>query len=309
MPSVVFSHMHHRDFDAFCAMFNAIGWKVYIPSNKEPNYFGYGITAVPTKGEYTVITYAECLDIKPDVVLCLCWEQLHSSMAIAKQAGSKFVVRAGNNSIPYNHTHSNFLISNDTHTFNRCDIPNKLLFYLPPDYDFYTKQNWYEDSYIVPSYIHFYEKYWKTSWNIYSQIRTDNRDIAFVNFGHSDDGFKYPILNNAGDVKRTLGISRCLLHVKEAEGYGWSLLEAISCGIPVVAFKPFVTGKTCEHFLIDGKTVRFITNSASEFRKIFDDVESLRAISEIGSKFIREFINAEEQYNNVKRFFEEIVLA
>lgn len=309
MPSVIFSHMHHRDFDAFCAMFNAIGWKVYIPSNKEPNYFGYGQTTVPTKGEYTAITYAECLDIKPDVVLCLCWEQLPGSKQLAKKTGSKFVVRAGNNSVPYNHAHSNFLISNDTHTYNQCNIQNKLLFYLPPDYSFYTKQTWYEDSYIVPSYIHFYENYWRASWNIYSQIRMDNRDIAFINFGASADGFKYPNLNNANDVKRTLGISRCLLHVKEAEGYGWSLLEAISCGIPVIAVKAFVKGKTCEHFLIEGKTAFLLTNDTSEFRRVFDDIEYLRTISETGPIFIRDFINEEEQYDNIKKFFEEVVLA
>jgi len=308
MPSIVLSHMHHRDFDAFCLMFSSIGWKVYVPSNKEPNYFGYGQTVLPTKGDASFATFEELLHIKPDVVLCSCWEQIVGATKTARALGAKLVVRAGNNNVPYNKSHSEFLISNDTHTYNRCDIKNKLLFYLPPDYDFYHKLSRCEDSFIVPSYIHFYEKYWVESWKTYNSIRRLNNDVAFIPFGVSD-GNRTPNLTQAIDVRRTLGISRLLLHIKELEGYGWSLLEAISCGIPVVANKGYTVGKTCEHFLIEGKTARFLYKDTSEFRKVFDDTESLAKISEEGPKFIREFINVEEQYSKIKKFFEEVVLA
>ena len=309
IPSVIFSCMHPRDFDAFCIMFNKIGWKVYIPSTKEPNYFGYGSLSVPSKGNYTAITYQEFLDIKPDVVLCLCWEQFFGATKISREAGSTLVVRAGNNNVPYNNSHSDFLISNDTHTYNCCNIKNKLFFYLPPDYDFYTKQVWQKNSSIVSSYIHHYSKYWKMSWGIYNNIRRNNTDIAFLCFGVSGDETYSPHLTHSEDIRRTLGISRCMLHIKELEGYGWSLLEAISCGIPVVALKEFVIGKTCESFLIEGKTATFTHKDATSFRKIFDNTDLLYEISETGPKFIRELINPEEQYEKIKKFFEEVVLA
>ena len=308
MPSIALSHMHPRDFDAFCVMFTTIGWKVYVPSDKEPNYFGYGLTVLPSRGEATFVTMEELVSAKPDVVLCSCWEQINGATSVARATNAKLVVRAGNNNVPYNKSHSNFLISNDTHTYNRCDIPNKLLFYLPPDYDFYHKLDRVTDSFIVPSYIHFYEKYWKESWRLYNLIRQNNQDIAFIPFGVSED-HRTPHLIRPEDVRNTLGISRLLLHIKELEGYGWSLLEAISCGIPIVAAKAFTVGKTCENFLIEGKTVHFINKNISEFRQIFNDVESLNKISEEGPKFIRDFINEEEQYSNIKKFFEEVVLA
>lgn len=248
------------------------------------------------------------LEIKPDVVLCLCYEQLVESSKLASRIGAKFVVRTGNNNIPYNKHHSNFLISNDTHTYNNCDIPNKLFFYLPPDYDFYCKQPWYEDSRIINSYIHFYDRYWKNSWNIYNEIKINNKDLVFINFGVNDNPLDNLNLVEPADIVRTLGISRSLLHIKEQEGYGWAILEAISCGIPVIAFRPYVVGKTCEHFLIEGTTTLFI-NSANEFRNAFLDIDSLRLISEKGNKFIRDFINEEEQYTKIKKFFEEVVLA
>jgi hypothetical protein len=309
MPSVIFSNMHPRDFDAFCALFNGIGWKVYVPSDQEPNPFGYGATTHPTKGAHTMVKYQEFLDIKPTVVLCLCWEQLVGAMRMAQASGSILVVRAGNNAVPYNNSHSKFLITNDTYTYHRCNIPNKLFFMLPPDYEFYSKQEWYRTSHIVTTFIHFYSKYWQASWHKYSNIRLANPDIAFINFGVVDDGSYNPNLTNVEDIRRMLGVSRCLLHVKEREGYGWSLLEAIACGIPVIAPKPYVVGKTCESFLIEDKTVVFLHKETGEFRIAFDNVDHLYKISEIAPKFIRELINAEEQYSKVKKFFEEVVLA
>jgi hypothetical protein len=255
-----------------------------------------------------MITHQEFLDIKPDVVLCLCLDQLKTSAKLASQTGSKFVVRAGNNDVPYNKSHSNFLITNDTHTYKNCNIPNKLFFYLPPDYDFYRKQEWHEDSMIVTSYIHYYRKYWQKSYHKYDVIRRANTDIAFVNFGVSGDDGYAPSLVNPSDVRRTLGVSRCSLHIKEREGYGWSILEAISCGIPVIAPKVYVVGKTCESFLVENKSVVFIENTA-DFRNAFNNVDQLYKLSETGPKFIREFINMEEQGNNMKKFFEEVVLA
>lgn len=308
MPSVVFSNMHPRDFDAFTVMFNSIGWQVFVPSDKEPNYFDYGLTNLPTRGIATFATLNEILDLKPDVVLCLCLEQFKGAYKVANATGARLVVRAGNNNMQYNNSHSNFLISNDTYTYNQCNIKNKLLFYLPPDYNFYCKLDRYEDSRIVSSYINFYEKFWEKSWSIYNNIRQSNLDVAFIPFGFSDGG-KTPHLTTPEDVRRTLNISRLILHIKEKEGYGWSLLEAISCGIPVVASREFTVGKTCEHFLIEGKTVRFLQGDNMGFKDIFNDVDDLRKISEEGPIFIRNFINEEEQYSKIKTFFEEVVLA
>jgi len=309
MPSVIMSNMHQRTFDAFCLLFNAINWKVYIPATNEPNPFGYGQTNTPMRGEYTHITYQEFLDIKPDVVLCSCWEQLRGSYTMAKRTESKFVVHAGNNNVPYNKTVSSFLTSNDTHTYNNCDIPNKLLFYLPPDYDFYYKQPWQKDSRVVTSFIHHYSKYWKESWTKYDSTRKLNPDITFINFGVSGDDSYGPNLTSPHDVRRMLGASRCLLHIKEQEGYGWSLLEAISSGIPVIAPKKYVVGKTCEMFLVEGKSVIFLHENIREFRTAFENVDLLNQIAETGPKFLREIISPSENYEKIRKFFEEVVLA
>jgi glycosyltransferase involved in cell wall biosynthesis len=110
------------------------------------------------------------------------------------------------------------------------------------------------------------------------------------------------------DIVRTLGISRCMLHVKESEGYGWSILEAIACGIPVISVEKYVKGKTCEGFLINNKTAILLKQDASEFRTAFSNTDLLRKISEEGPKFIREFINLEEQAAKLKDFLENVVL-
>jgi hypothetical protein len=301
--------MHQRTFDAFCLLFNAIDWKVYIPTSTEPNPFGYGQTNYPMRGECTMVSYQEFLDIKPDVLLCSCWEQLRCSYNMAKQSGSKLVVHAGNNHVPYNKSHASFLTSNDTYTYQSCDIPNKVLFYLPPDYEFYHKLPWQKDSHVVTSYIHYYSKYWKASWTKYDNIRRLNSDLAFINFGVVDGDSYNPNLTDPTDVRRMLGVSRVLLHIKESEGYGWSLLEAIASGIPVIAPRAYVVGKTCEMFLVEGKSVIFLHKDTNEFRKAFDNVELLSQLAETGPKFVRALINPEENYSKIKKFFEEVVLA
>jgi hypothetical protein len=302
------SSMHPRVFDAMCLMFNSIGCQVYVPSNSEPNPFGYGTTHNPPNSPHKAITLEEFLDIKPDVVLCSCWEQINGSINMARAAGSKLVVRAGNNGVPYNKSHSQYLISNDLHTYERCNIPNKLFFYLPPDYDFWMKQEWHSDSRIVSSFIHHYERFWKNSWALYTKIREVNNEIAFINYGVSP-GFTYsPPLLHVNDVRRALSISRCMLHVKELEGYGWSMLEAISSGIPVIAVEKYVKGKTCEHFLKEGVTCILLKDNVQEFSRAFKDIDTLAQISEAGREFLKKLINPEEQYAKVKKFMEEKVL-
>ena len=187
-------------------------------------------------------------------------------------------------------------------------VPNRLFFYLPIDYNFWTKQEWCSDSRIVSSFIHHYERFWKVSWSLYTKIRELNGDLAFVNYGVAP-GFTYsPALFEVNDIKRVLGVSRCMLHVKELEGYGWSMLESISSGIPVIAVRDFIKGKTCEHFMKDGVTCRLISRNADEFSEVFNDVDTLRSISESGRNFLQNLINRDEQYSRIKHFFEEIVL-
>ena len=311
MPSVIFSNMHPRVFDSFCVLFNSIGWKVYIPSLKGHNYFGYGSLTIPSIGNYQELTYDEFLQTKPDVVLCLCDAQLKYSIKLARRTRSKLVLRSGNNNVKYTKKHSSFLISNDIQTYEKSDVQHKLFFYLPPDYNLFTRQRWCADSNIVTSYIQCYNSQWQNCWNVYNRIRLQNTDLAFLNFGAEVKNYPYnPFLLNKQDIVRTLSISRCVLHLKEAEGYGWSLLESLSCGIPVVVSKQYVVGKTCEKFLIDKLSAIYLNdlNDVTEFRKVFEDTKLLQTVSEKSYKFIRNLIIPQEQYNKVKLFLENVVL-
>ena len=76
----------------------------------------------------------------------------------------------------------------------------------------------------------------------------------------------------------------------------------------VEALENFVKGKTCENFLIEGVTSTFIKNDIKDFRKLFNNTDLLYKISEEGPKFIREFINFEEQAAKLKNFMEDVVL-
>lgn len=299
MPSVLMCNMHPAAYNSFCRMFNHIGWKVYCP--KDENYFKYGSTSQENNIQNR-ISYQEALDIKPDVVLCLCWQQLQSSKKLANKIGAKFVVRAGNNDQPFRKEHSAYLLSNDTITYHKSNIPNKLFFLLPPDYETFSKHNWISKSNICSTYIGFYERFFLDSFHFYEKIKTLNSNVSFLLFGQP-----YQILHTPQDVHRTLGISRCVLHIKELEGYGWSILESIISGIPIIVHGEFIRNKTCEKFLIENITCKKIT-TPEQFQSVYLDTDSLRNITCKGRKYIQSLINMDEQSKKLRSFLEDVVL-
>jgi glycosyltransferase involved in cell wall biosynthesis len=314
MPSVIMCNMHDRVFESFCRLFEHIGVTVYCPKGGEENFFKYdgSSSSSAVVSRYAIpISKEECMDIKPDIVLCCCWEQVVASQKLAQELGSKFIVRAGNNNVPYMPRHSDFLISSDVQTHNRSQIKNKLFLYMPPNYDTWKKTDkWSHASKLITSYVHYYEKYWQTSYRLFNKVRNDNREFAFVNFGYQGSVKEYsPALGRAADVIAMREASLAVLHIKEREGYGWSLLESIAMGVPIIAYRPFCTDKTCYEFLKGGKTCLFIDEGdiSGGFLKSARDIDRLVQIHQEGADWIRDFINIEQEGAKLSQFLEMVL--
>jgi len=318
MPSVVMCNMHNRVFDAFCRIFKHIGYDVYTPKNGESNYFIYdGASSAPgvVNKHAQEKTLEEVLDIKPDMVLCCCWEQLKGSQRLAQLLNKPLVLRAGNNNVPYRPEHSEYLISSDQETYDKSNIKHKLMIMLPPDYDLYKPDGKYQfSSMVIPTLIHHYKSYWLKSYKIYKHIRHTQRRFAFVHFGYSGSpGLNepyIPVLGRQDDIVNMLHIGRALLHIKEMEGYGWTLLEAAAAGVPIIAVRDYVQNRTSEKFLIENETCLFINEATywDDFNKAIHNESAMLKIAENGSNYIRDLINLEEQAANIKKFLEEKVL-
>ena len=313
-PSVIMCNMHARVFDSFCRLFKAIGVQVFCPRPRD-RYMGKHIKSRKAElNDYAKpISKAECLDIKPDIVLCSSWMQLIPSQRLAKQIDAKLIVRAGNNNVKYRKCHADYLISSDIQTMNASNIKHKLFLLMPPDYEQFSPQEWNSSSNIAASFINNYKRNWARSWSIYAMIVNHNKQIQFRNYGIGRGGHKY--LKTPNEIVNALNSSKAVLHVKEQEGYGWSMLETISCGTPLIVYRPFTRDKTCSKFLVDGVTCLFIDRHGSEkhpsrhehFRANFNDMERLSEIHQSGHKWIRNYINTEECVDKLKTFIENTV--
>ena len=309
MSVVLMSNMHGKVFDSFCRIFDNLGVGVVCPVAGGGNYLVDKAGAVAPTPSNTIAeqrTIHELDDV--DVVLCCCWEQLKGASDVAKKLDVPLIVRAGNNNVPYRAIHSDFLISSDRETYERSDIPHKEFVLLPPDYDFYKPvENYSPSSGLITSLIHFYERYWTQSFRLYDKLRKARGDLAFVNFGTWDGNGEYmPVLANASDVRDILSMSRLMLHVKEKEGYGWSILEAIAMGIPVVVCRKYVLRKTCELFLKGHLSCLYLDmdNLIGSFGNAVDNRDALYAIHENGPSFIRGLVTMEEARDKVGRILE-----
>jgi hypothetical protein len=313
MPSIVIGNMHQEVFSSFLRLFKHIGFDVYCPKEGH-NFYGYGRGFKGPRDEGLIeVTEEECLDARPDIVLCSCWEQLPMATDLSRKMRRPLVVRAGNNRVPYNKSHSDYLISSDIQTYNESNIPKKLFLYMPLDYDeFKPVEHYRKSSMICPTFINHYAKFWRTSYSIYDSIRRapQNANVAFIHFGATTEEQPYsPYLCRPSDVRYMLYGSRAALHIKELEGYGWTLLEAIASGIPIISVRPFVAGKTCETFLKENETCLFIEGQApvKEFNKLFFDVDALNRIALKGPSFIRDFISVEKEGAKLSEFLEQVL--
>lgn len=314
MASVVMCNMHNRVFESFCRLFESIGITVYCPDSKAKNFFRYDGSSAPSSevSSYAIpITEEECLDIKPDIVLCSCWEQIVASKKLASKMGSKLVVRAGNNNVPYTPAHSDFLISSDIQTYNRSQIKNKIFLLMPPNYNRWRKSGtWDVNSMFLSSYVHYYQRYWKESWLLFNAIRKSNTQYAITNFGYQGEMPIYnPVLVRETDIYNMRSASRAVIHIKEKEGYGWSLLESIAMGIPVIAYEPFCVDKTCYKFLQDGVTCKFISkdNMLQDFKKVVEMKDEFSQINQIAPTWIRDFISIEQEGEKLSVFLESVL--
>lgn len=320
MSSVLLCNMHNNVFDSFCRMFKHLGIKVYCPKYGEENYFHYdGNSLAPSiVNDYAIEARREELSgLDIDFVLCCCWEQLIGAKKLAEELKIPLVLRAGNNNVPYTSNHSKFLISNDIQTYESKRIPNSLFFYLVPNYDemipHMITTNSFQRSKIISTFIHYYESYWRGSYDIYDDIRKATPEYTFLEFGYSKEDVKkhkyIPVLGRKADIYNIMGISKALLHIKEMEGYGWTMLEAAAIGLPIIAHRDFVKGKTCETFLKEGVTALFLNKPThhADFVRYMNNEAALHDINYHGPRFIRQLINMERECEKLGKFLENVI--
>lgn len=246
--------------------------------------------------------------LKMDVVFLLCIEQElgHFWEHVAGHPDKPVVVHyAGNDSVPYNPHRVRHLVAADATTLQRINPPHWLYFYpiLPFEQFPYLGDERAEDADPeVSSFVVAMEEHWPRAKAEFSQLADLMREglpqVSLTNYG----GLTRP------EVKATQARSLLTLHFKDAEGYGYAVLESLAQGVPVLAPRWLTQGRTLSKFIIDGETGWIVDNPHQAYDIIqwmYKDREYLGKIGRQAAAHVRQVIDEEAQVANFGKFLTE----
>lgn len=304
---LLFPDMHGTLTGNLATAFSKIGIEMMVPDHSFANVITYGKKWSEQELKEHIplastISYEECVTNPPDFIVVSCWEVFSDvfNHLVTKCPTSKIVFYAGNNSVPYPANLVKNILCADIQTFERFKSKN-CLFYLPyMDYENFQFKGT-SDSNKINSYIMHYQKLFQFSYSIAESVI---KNTSFIEYSIFDGNISRPALP---DLMRN---SIATLHIKEMEGYGYSIIESLAVGRPVILYRPFTINKSFSRWCIDEKSSIYFT-TAEEYRtkitRIFSDEEYRHSLQTSTAKTIREIINNDEQCSNLKTFMERIV--
>jgi len=158
----------------------------------------------------------------------------------------------------------------------------------------------------IHTYIHNYQYAWTQSYEIFEAIKKVLPECDFKYYGlNGTDGE----LKTPDEVVKTIYKSGATSHIKIREGYGFSCIESLACGRPVIAYRPYVIDKRMAEWVRDPYCMLFSsTNEAAiKVRGYLKDRDHAAKMSVQGAEVIRKMINPEIEAAKMKKFLEELV--
>lgn len=114
-------------------------------------------------------------------------------------------------------------------------------------------------------------------------------------------------LGSRKDVGNLMRRAACLLHCSESEAFGWTILEAMMAGLPVVASS--VGG--IKEVIQDGRTGMLVEAGdvggfAAAMRRVFNEPETAHGLVVEASKAVRERYSAPEMVSRLAGLYREV---
>lgn len=313
---IVFPDMHSRMPKSFAKALEHFG-EVYLLGQSFKDIVSYGKkwteeelkTSQTCKGvkNLKVIEQDEFFANPPDFLILSCYENqldILNNMWLPYPTVRKktnLVHYAGNTNVPYNWNHVDALLTSDLKTLSNASRHNKKsLFYFPwLDFDDEYSFKGTNLGNKINSYIVEYQPQFPEAHNIASKIKQLNSNYEFT--FHEN----LPV-EKISDV---MNDSCATLHIKPLEGYGFSILESLGVGRPVILYKPYSIGKTYVDWCINDVTA-IIFESLPELKErlqIFETDSNYREqMQRNAAKVSREKINLPKQKENLHKFLMDI---
>jgi hypothetical protein len=161
------------------------------------------------------------------------------------------------------------------------------------------------DSLVLRSYIQSFADRFTTAYEIY------RRSAQALN---ERTGGRVTIENveyrSLAEVNRLMIESSATLHIKDQEGFGWSVLESMAVGRPVILHRGLSKHMALEEWAVDSKTAVYF-DTVDELGNIVDrflaDPTHLHALQEETAMTIRQIYRPEQSAKELGKFLENIV--
>lgn len=253
-----------------------------------------------------IIEKQEFFDDPPDILFISCYENqidiLNNIWLKDEKIRKKtsLVHYAGNTNVPYDWRFVEALVTTDLQTFENSKKNNKktLLFFPWVDFEEYSYDG-YNDGETINSYIALYKELFPEAYNLANIVKNN---IPYYNFNFHEQ-------IKSDQVSTIMKNSVATMHIKPLEGYGFSIIESLACGRPLIMYEPYSYGKTYNFWCIKDKNCIMFNNFEELYKKLNllkNDSDYRHELQENSAKIVREKINLQFHKSNLINFFEHI---
>lgn len=124
-------------------------------------------------------------------------------------------------------------------------------------------------------------------------------------------GLSHELIDKVSHARVAEIIQRCAasLHVKPEEGYGYSVIESLACGRPIIAPRRYVQGRAMARWCIDGETALLfdsIDDARPSLTRFFGDEDLRHTLQRSSARRIRSIIDNDEQTAVLAKFIQQL---
>jgi hypothetical protein len=255
-----------------------------------------------------IIENDEILINPPDALIINCtghendvikiWEKIKSSNV----KKTKLIYYSENEGSLYNSANLKNLISVDAASRESFGILPNIVCWTPwVDFNFYTFDSFSDDNQIN-CYLEKYFSSSPSSKNVYDSYTSQFKQTTF--------GSNVIFSLKKNSLNAYFSDSCATLHIKDNEGFGYTILESLASGRPVFLKKSFSNGKRLMNWCIEGKTA-FFFDSYEEFEKKVQSYltdENLRCqMQKESASLVRSLLDNEKQALILDQFLQRLV--
>jgi hypothetical protein len=259
-----------------------------------------------------VIENYELIDNPPDVLVVNCegvendiYSIFHFLLGSGKKRDVKLVHYSGNNGSQFNRYYVKNLIAVDAFTPQMYASPRTNIVFWIPWINFDSLcYNGFSDKTNISNFLsHYYEQSFIKSASIFHEVTYRLKQTL------PQLEFASPKFMARDNVLSLIDENCATFHIKETEGFGYTIVESLAKGRPVFLKRSFSLGSRLMNWSIEGKTAFFFDDYEECERKVkkyLEDREYRHQVQNDCAKTIRALINNEKQARILENFLQNL---